>query len=290
MFPLWAGLALLFSFFGSAIIHTNQIFKMEGLTLVFLRGVMLTLIGVPFILIMGAPTDPMFYGLAALTAIGISAGDHFLFNASAKHGSHLSALYIPLKIFTVFIVWSLFDPSSLTPLLNETWRLLVVLGLFVAIALALLNMQKCKATWAGIMAVVPTALLFTFSDVFAKEGLNGAQSIVEPIIFFIVTSSVSGVFAAIAMLIQKKMDKNIFSAHNLKGGAVLSAVMVVGIPIMLWAFALSPNPAYVGAITVLAGVWLSLYHKFKNGGDVNFKSVFTLIICAIILLLVVPKG
>lgn len=287
---LWPLLALIFSFFGAAIIHTNQVFKVEGTTLVFLRGLFLMLVGLPFIMVMGAPTDPTFYGLAALTAIGISTGDHFLFNAAAKHGSHLSALYIPLKIFTVFILWSIVDPASLTPLIDEIWRLIVVLGLFGAIAFALLSMQKCKTSWAGITAVMPVAVLFTFSDVFAKEGLNGAQTIVDPIIFYVVTSMVSGLFAGSALVVKKKMNKDVFALNNLKGGAVISLVMVIGIPIMLWAFALAPNPAYVGAITVLSGVWLSLYHKLVNGGDLNLKSAFTLIGSAIILLLVLPNS
>ena len=99
----WQLLALIFSFFGAAIIHANHVYKIDGFTAVFLRGFMMLLLGVPLGMFLGAPTELAFYGWAAITGVLITGADVMLLNASAKHGGRLTAMYIPLKMFFVFI-------------------------------------------------------------------------------------------------------------------------------------------------------------------------------------------
>lgn len=281
----WPVLALIFSFFGAAIIHANHVFKLDGFIAVFIRGFILLLIGLPLSLYLGAPQEQTFYIFAAAAGVIITVADILLMNASATHGGRLTALYIPLKIFFLFFLWGLLEPTSITGLSSA--QLITILACFTLTAMALLNFRRSDASMKALFAVIPIALLFTGADVFAKEAISTSNLIGSALIFL----SVSGIIAAVLSggwikFHRKQSLLSVCTKDNIIGATVMGLILMVGVPIMLSAIALAPNPAYVGAITILASVWLTIYYKVSRGDDASLTASMVMIISAIVLTLV----
>lgn len=282
----WPILALIFSFFGAAIIHANQIFKLDGFIAVFIRGFILLGVGLPLGLYLGAPTEPAFYVFAALSGVLITAADVLLLNAAAHHGGRLTALYIPLKIYFVFVLWSLVDPTSLYAL--TALQITVIIGCFTATTAAFLNFRRSDASMAALLAVIPIALLFTGADVFAKKAVTDTNLLGSALMFLTVSGIVAAILAGGWIKFHRKITLgSVLTRANIIGATVMGGLLLVGIPIMLMAFALAPNPAYVGSITVLASVWLTIYYKLFRGDDASLTASMVMIASAIILTLVV---
>ncbi len=281
----WPLLALIFSFFGAALIHANHVFKLDGFIAVFIRGFVLLGIGLPLSLYLGAPQEVMFYTFAAAAGAVITVADILLMNASATHGGRLTAMYIPLKIFFLFFLWGLLEPSSITSL--STMQLVTILACFSLTAAALLNFRRSDASVKALAAVVPIALLFTGADVFAKEAISTSNLIGSALMFL----SVSGIIAAVLAggWIKCHRGQSLLSVctkDNIFGATVMGLILMVGVPIMLAAIALAPNPAYVGAITILASVWLTIYYKISRGDDASLTASMVMVVSAIVLTLV----
>lgn len=282
----WPVLALIFSFFGAMIIHANHIFKLDGFIAVFIRGFILLGVGLPISLLFGAPEESNFYIFAALSGVLITAADVLLMNAAARHGGRLTALYIPLKIYFVFILWSIIDPASLTGL--NTWQITAIIGCFSVTTAAFLNFRKSDASMAALVSVVPISLLFTGADVFAKQAISTTNLLGSALMFLTISGIVAAILSGLWIKFHRKQNiKAVLIRSNIVGATVMGALLIVGIPIMLMAFALAPNPAYVGAITVLSSVWLTVYYKLFRGDDASLIASLIMVASSIVLTLVV---
>jgi hypothetical protein len=282
----WQLLALVFSFFGAALIHANHVFKVDGFVLVFLRAFFVAGFGLPLFLFLSPPTQPGFYMWAALTGVVITLADVLLFNAANHHGGRLTSLYIPIKIFMVFVLWSVVDPTSFLILWETPLLLAGVLGCFVLTALALFYMRSNDASWSALLAILPVALSLTLADVFAKHAIAPGSVVAGAVMFLIVNGLVSSVLSALWLKFKRRENlAALFTKTNLTGAAVVGGLLLVGVSILLSAFVLSPNPAYAGAIAVLSVVWLTIFYKITHGDDASLKASMVLVLSAVGLIL-----
>jgi hypothetical protein len=282
----WQLLAFIFSFFGAALIHANHVFKVDGFVLVFLRMFFVVGFGLPLFLFLPLPADPMFYFWAALAGVFVTLSDVLLLNAANHHGGRLTSLYIPLKIFMVFVLWSVVDPASFLLLWETPWVLAGVLGCFSLTALALAKLRANDASWQALLAILPVALFLTFADVFAKHAIAPGSVVAGAVMFLIVNGIVSATLSALWLKFKRQQSLGaLFTKANLLAAAVVGVLLLVGVSILLSSFSLSPNPAYVGAISVLSVVWLSIFYKLVQGDDASLKASMVLVLSAVGLIL-----
>lgn len=267
--PMWPLMALGFSFCGALIVGFNHYAKIPGAKLVVLRLAGVLPLSLLSVLLLPWPHDPIFYCVAALMGILLAFSDKLLFDASHVHGGRLASLYIPMKMLVGFALWGLLMPSSVTMLLAEPWRAVLVVFGFILCSHALWGMRKHETSKAAILAVVPVAVLLALGDVVAKSALGSPEGGMAHVVgsaaaFLTVTT---GVGSLVGMVMAGKFRP---TAREVLLSAMFGALLMASLCVFLVTLALAPNPGYVGAITMLSSFWLALHGYFHHGERANW--------------------
>lgn len=279
---LWPLLAFGFSFCGAVIIGYNQWAQVKGRHLVVLRALGILPVAILGALFLPWPTEPQFYVVAAVLGAALAYGDILLFNASAAHGGRLTALYVPLKMLTSFVLWAALRPESLLPVLMEPWRVGLLVAGFGLCGGALMFIRRVDASVAALVAIVPVAVLYAVCDVGSKEALgdvSGGQGLVAVLgsaIAFLTTTSTVGTLGGLLLGGTFKTNR----AEVLKS-ALFGVIFIVGLGVLLLAIALAPNPGYVAAISMLSALWLAIYGWWMRGERNNWWAGITLLVGAV---------
>lgn len=288
--PLWPLLAFVFSFMGACIIGYNQWAKLDGrhLTLWRYPGVLLgSLALLPFI---NLPSDPWFYVTAAGMGVVLAAADILLSNASREHGGRLTALYIPLKMILVFAVWLMLDGTQRAALWAEPFVMAGVVLCLFASALALNNVRRSDASLTALKAIIPVAVLLAMADIVAKLLLDKPDSVLATMAggavgWMLVTGLVAAIISYAAMRRGKNKVAVGMPVKDMVKAAGFGLLLLVGITVLLTALALAPNPGYVGAITMLSAVWLSIWGYVRHKERTSLMAGIVLVLSALVLAL-----
>ena len=278
---LWPLLALVFSLCGAVIVGFNHYAQVDGAKLVVLRWLgVVPLAGLSFVLLPW-PTDMLFYALAAAMGLGLALADKLLFNAAAVHGGRLTALYIPMKMLLGFGLWGLLAPASVTMLLGEPWRGLLVLAGFMACIYAFVHLRRNDASKAALVAVLPVAVLLALGDVVAKYALGTPEGGLGPVVgsasaFLAVTTTVG---CMVGMLMAGRF---VPTRREVVLSAIFGVILMVSLSLFLVTLALAPNPGYVGAITMLSALWLAVHGYFHHGERTSWWSGMLLVAGAVL--------
>ncbi len=282
---LWPLLALGFSFCGAVIVGFNHWAKLDSTRLVVLRGAGVLPLALLAWLLLPWPQHGDFYVAAAGMGVLIAFSDILLFRAAATHGGRLAALYIPMKMLLGFAVWGLLVPESVTALAGTWWRLLLVLGGFGLCSGALFSLRKQDASWAGLMAVVPVAVLLALGDVVAKHALNAASdglvAVVGSAVAFVTMTTSMGTLVGLILIGWKHKRFTLPTQREVLLSAAFGAILLASLSVLLVALAIAPNPGYVGAVTMLSALWLAIHGYYYHGERANWWSGIALLAGAI---------
>ena len=277
----WQILALLTSFATAAYIHANNMFQVEGITLVFLRGLVFTAVCWPVMFMFPLPQTLNFYLFSLAVGGCVALGDKALFSAAAKHGGRLTSLFISLKIFFVFSVWSFIAPEGFLELWHQPLIFTGIVVCYAAMVAAMMGLRKQDASLAALIAIIPAAVFLGLADVLTKLSLEGV-SLAQFTQFFwlgqVAAMVVAGIMKSYGKLTTEKAP--IFTRHNFIGtfGVILPFLFLI--TFFLTAVAKAPNPAYVGGITVLTTVWLTLYYHWKKVDNSSLTPTFIIVTAA----------
>lgn len=281
----WPVGALLFSGFGALIVGFNQWANLPGVQLVRWRCVGVWPLALLAALLLPWPTAWEFYATAVAMGVGLAVADVALFNASRVHGARLAALYIPLKMLLAFVGWAILAPTSLWPLVTEMWRLPLLLVGFGVCSGAMLFIRRSDASWAGLLAVVPVAVLFALGDVVAKLALppvqGGLLAVAGSAVAFLTVTTTTGAVASVWL---KEGDEAAPLGwpgwRTVRVSAAFGALLLTGLTLLLVVLALAPNPGYVAAITMLSAVWLAVWARWMRGERNNLWAGVALVVGA----------
>lgn len=281
----WPVGAVVFSVFGALIVGFNQWANLPGVQLVRWRC-----LGVWPLALLGAwllpwPTAWGFYATAVAMGLGLAVADVALFNASRVHGARLAALYIPLKMLLAFVGWAILAPTSLWPLVSEVWRVPLLLVGFGLCSGAMLFIRRNDASWAGLLAVVPVAVLFALGDVVAKLALppvqGGLLAVAGSAVAFLTVTTTTG---AVASLWLKEGDAAAPLTwpgwRTVPLAAGFGALLLTGLTLLLVVLALAPNPGYVTAVSMLSVVFLAVWARWMRGERNNLWAGLALVVGA----------
>ncbi|TKW60798.1 MAG: hypothetical protein DI628_07870 [Blastochloris viridis] len=268
-FPLWPVLALVFSFCGAVIVGFNHYAKVDGGKLVVLRWLGVAPLAVASYLVLPWPETPAFYMIALAMGVLLALSDKLLFDAAAKHGGRLTALYIPMKMLLGFVLWGLLDPASVTLLAAVPWRGVLVAAGFAACVYAFTHLRRNDASKAAILAIVPVAVLLAIGDVVAKYALEAPSGDVWRVVgsataFLAMTNSIG---CAVGLMMTRRF---VPTRREVLLSALFGAILMVSLSVFLLALALAPNPGYVGAITMLSALWLAIHGYYAHNERTNW--------------------
>jgi drug/metabolite transporter (DMT)-like permease len=279
MIPLWALLALAFSFAGALIIGFNQVFKIDGRVLVVWRLLGILPVAVAAWWFLPWPTEWWFYALSAALGVASTVGDVLLYNASAKHGGRLAALYVPMKMLIGFVLWCLVAPESFWILVANPVHMVGILACFAGAFWALLHIRRSDASWRGLLAVLPVALIFAGEDVIEKLALPHGDMMMTlgyTSAMLAVLLSVSAIPAFIGLRGKLPTD-----TRTVVASAGFGVLLMVGIGVLLVSLVTAPNPGYVGAVSSLSVVWLALWARVRQGERNNLSAILALVASAV---------
>ena len=166
---IWDIAALVFSLLAAVAIHLNHIFRLDGMVLVCLRSVATAFLFLPFGLLLPWPEDWRFYLCAALVGLCGNLADRLVFDSAATYGSRLTCLYVPLKIWLAFVLWTVLDPASLTALADPAWKIPAILGCLGLTTAAVFLLRKNDASWCALAHLAPVGVLLAGADIFVKK-------------------------------------------------------------------------------------------------------------------------
>lgn len=285
MEQMWPLLALGFSFCGALIVGFNHWVNLDGGRLVVLRWFGVAPLSLLAALLLPWPQQASFYLVAALMGVLLALADTLLFNAAARHGGRLTALYIPMKMLLGFALWGAIEPHGMHLLLAEPWRLPMVAGGFALSSAALFKMRRQDASRTALLAVVPVAVLLAVGDVVAKYALNSTAVTVWEVVgsataFLTVTTTVGSV----AGLVMGKAWQGFAwpGRREMLLSAAFGAILVASLSLFLVTLALAPNPGYVGAVTMLSALWLAIHGYFYHNERTNWWGGVVLVAGAIL--------
>ncbi len=278
----WQFFALLTSFATAVYIHVNHKVQVSGLILVLLRGIFMLAVLSPVWFLFPYPKDGCFYIYGFLVGIAVVAGDKYLLDASAKHGGRLTSLFISWKIFILFAIWSFIKPQEFFVLVGHPYIFAGIIVCYMAMVWAMLHMRKQDTASAAMLAVLPAAFFLSGADIFTKLGLTEYDSIAS-LLQFVFIGQISCVVGSLLWLRPqlKKSVRSVFNKQHVKGTFILIVPYLFLLVTFLLAITKAPNPAYVGAITVLTTVWLTIYYKFTQADNSSWRSTMILVASAI---------
>ncbi|RYG59417.1 MAG: hypothetical protein EON60_10510 [Alphaproteobacteria bacterium] len=282
---LWPLLALGFSFCGAVIVGFNHWAKLDSTRLIVLRGAGVVPVALLAWLVVPWPAHGDFYVAAAAMGVLIAFSDILLFKAASTHGGRLAALYIPMKMLLGFVVWGLIAPSSVTALAEDWWRMVLVLAGFGLCSGALFSLRKQDASWAGLVAVAPVAVLLALGDVVAKYALNtsadGLLAVVGSAVAFVTTTTTMGTVVGLVLIGVKHRRFAMPTRREVVLSAAFGALLLASLSVLLVALAIAPNPGYVGAVTMLSALWLAIHGYIYHGERANWWSGVALLAGAV---------
>ena len=271
---LWPLLALGFSFCGAVIVGFNHWAKLDSTRLVVLRLAGVLPLALVARLVLPWPDHADFYMVAAAMGVLVAFSDILLFKAAAKHGGRLAALYIPMKMLLGFALWGMMVPSSVTMVTDVWWRLLLVVAGFGLCSGALFSLRKQDASWAGLVAVMPVAVLLALGDVVAKYALNssadGMAAIVGSAAAFVTVTSTMGTLVGLVIVGVRHRTFAMPTRREMVLSAAFGAILLASLTVLLVTLAIAPNPGYVGAVTMLSALWLAIHGYFYHGERANW--------------------
>ena len=282
----WPVGALLFSGFGALIVGFNQWANLPGVQLVRWRVLGVWPLAALSSLWLPWPMVWEFYAIAAAMGVGLAFADVQLFNASRVHGARLAALYIPMKMLLAFVGWAMLDPMSLLPLADEIWRMPLLMVGFGMCSAAIFFIRRSDVSWAGLIAVMPVAVLFALGDVVTKLALPPLQGGLLPMVGGAVALlTVTTTTGAVVSLWLKEEGDDVAPLmwpgwRTVRLAAGFGMLLMTGLTLLLVVLAIAPNPGYVVAISMPSAVWLALGARWLRGARDNLWAGLALVVGA----------
>ncbi len=295
MAELWWLLAVFSGMITGVMIYTNQIFQMPSSLVMVYRGILQSILLLPFFFFFEFPQDPIFWFLVMLQGLLVAYSDNRTFLCSKLYGGEIAGAIKPYVIIFVFILWLILRPAQFFEFLDEPVKFGIIILCFMAIIGSLRLICKGNVSKAAFLLMLPALINSSFIEVNNKyiTTLGAATSLSSAIFYYCwMTAFFSGLPNLIRFLRSHDWHM-IIEKRNMKGGLIIILCILAGNILKNTAMFYTPNPAYVSAIIALYPIWIILWNNFyyrrkdaEKYPRCNFAAVGLLLLSVITLILV----
>lgn len=266
----WVTAGLLYAFFNSVVIFTNEKFKMDPAVLGMYRGFGSFLLILPFALFTSFPHGWVLWTFAIVQGLLVGYFDYKLFSASARFGAGGTSMMTVLAIILTIFLWWFVDFQRLWDLMHEPM-------IFLAIGLSMLG---CLAGYIRLVGSQMTRELFFFMlpavIVLAVMTLNskflsGRAPLGEITIFYIVIIGLVGGLYNLGLYWRRtrnpgaiKLWREIRKPNYLRGGSLMVVCSMLLMATKTDAMLHIPNPAYLNTLALTSPLWIILINRFEK--------------------------
>ena len=291
MFTSWVTYAVFTSVLLSVFLTVNQYYKLSGKSLMFWAR-LIGLIGFIPIIIFGdvtLPTNPTFYIVVFITSLLSIYGDIKCLNASAEHGGGVVARLAPTVTLITFLMWIVYDPSSILVYLDNPLILIAIILSLTGCVYFSSKLNKCEITKSVFIALFPALIALALTSVLNKYAMD-ITDLHSGVFVYILLQNFYIVLTILVMdLFSKKkeiINKNIFNKKLLIAGTIVSVTLMTASTMKNYSMAFIDNPAYFAAVLLLSPVYISIFYKFtKFKEETDVKSGMGIVFCILILIL-----
>jgi len=284
----WVFYATLCLFVSTGYKVFNQHYKINASILMLYRGIGLSLVVLPIVLI--APHQPKeFYYYAILLGFIISFMDNLYLKGVSKFGAGPISRVSPLYILASLVIWWIISPEGFYLLLENKLKLAGVIFSIITVVFALFFIKSDKLSNNIIKYCFPIYIGCICIDVFAKLMFNAGDGTVNSVYSYMCVSSFVAGFINLMYLIKKNgFNKDAYNSVFEKRTVTCGLMIIIFIFGAMYgrnnAVIIADNPAYVSAFTSMSPVIIALYNKFVNFEDKTNKVAGFLIVFGCIML------
>ena len=272
MNELWWLWALCSSIINGVIIYANQIFKMPSSLMMIYRGIVQSLLLLPFFPLFAMPQNPWFWGLGIIQGLIVAYSDKQVFLCSKLYGGELVGTIKPYIIAFVFVFWLIIKPGQILSMWHEPLRFGLILLCMGGIMYSLRAICCIRTGRQAFITMLPALLAASLVDVNNKYITTlGAVSGLPAAIFYYcwITAVFSGLPNMVKFL-HRRDPRLLLAPRYVAGGVLIILCSLSGNIFKNTAMYYAQNPAYVSAVMSLYPVWIILWNNFyyrKKGAE-----------------------
>ena len=266
----WIVSGVLVSLLMGVVSEINRRYKLDGFRLNFWRSLVIVVLLTPAMFTVEWPSlEALFYLSAVLTGVIAVVGMTLHLNLAANHNGRIAALYAPIKMYVVYLLWLVVDGEARTALFVNTGQTVGVMLMFALAAYAMFNMRSNDASWKGLLLSAPIGVLFAISDTISKVGLLdvAVPKLDAVLVFVFLMFSFAVVLSGCMIMARNRPDKPLLPPNMPRAAALMGGVTLVNLIIFYSGLVTVDNPAYLTALTMLTPVWFIVYHKMIGVKD-----------------------
>lgn len=266
----WAIPGILYAFFNSIVIFTNEKFKMASTILGMFRGFGSMLVITPFLFFVPVPHGWVFWTFAILQGIMVGFFDYKLFSASARFGAGGTAMMTVLAIILTIVLWWFIQFNQLWDLLHNPF---IFAGILLSISgcvwgyITLVGKQMTRELFFYMLPAVIALVLMTLNSKF----MSGRAPLAETTIYYVfIIGIVGGLFNFVLYLMRHKQQpfKHLFSEIKtktyLQGGGLMVLCSVLLMTFKNDAMRYIPNPGYLNTLALTSPLWILLLNRIEK--------------------------
>ena len=286
--PMWAALGLAAALISTAIPLIQEKLRADGFALAFLVKLVSAVLIFPFVLKQGFPSNPEFYGMAALTSLLWAISDVIYFRSVPLAGAGVVSRLLPSAVLISFLLWFLVDPSLLDKYIEEPVQGGLIAAIILLSAWFATRLRKCKFSWAGFRMVWFVIFAACIGPLIEKVTLGTAPSKQAPIAFVFVQASFMMFFWAVYFFIRKPIAlRTLFSPLSLTAGILIGACSAAAVTLRFEALQRTEHPAYLSVLLFTDALWIVAFHRLTGKQDSsNVSAGLGIVFCAVALILV----
>lgn len=270
--PMWALFGLATAFFSAAMMLMQEHYKVNGYALPFWIKVACVLVSIPFMLMNGIPTHPMFYFYLGLSAVLYAISDVVFFSAIPKTSAGSVSRLVPSAGVIGFLLWFIIDPELFfkymqSPLIAALIFITLCLFAFFAFRLKKCNvsMQTLRDIWFVIFAATAGPILTKMITYYADmEQARYAYICFQALMMMTLW--------LVYMYLRRPVPFSVFFARGTWQKGLIIGVVASGMLLTKFtSYYYVDNPAYIPAMIALDAVIILFYYKMigkKIEGDV----------------------
>ena len=264
MNELWWLWAVFSSILMGAMIYANQIFKMPSSLMMTYRGLVQSLLLLPFFPFFEMPSTPWFWIFGTIQGLMIAYSDKKTFLGSRLYGGEIVASLKPYVIFFIFILWLVIKPVQLFEMLHEPLRSILIVLCLGIIIYSLRAICRGKVSKEAFIMLLPALLVAALVDTNNKYTTTlGASAGLPSAIFYYcwITAFVSGLPNMVKFCCHRDW-RLAFAPRYVAGGLTVIFCSVTSNIFKNTAMFYAANPAYVAAVMSLYPVWIIVWNCY----------------------------
>jgi hypothetical protein len=280
---LWAFWALCHTFFYSSVNQLNRYWQIPGRILVRWRSLMPAVIMLPIIFFVPPPTSPWFYFGAVASGLMVLIHDGTMYDVSARYGAQVAFRIRPLVLPIVFILWLFLHPEQFFNMLDQPLLAGGLVGCLCLITYLLTRLTHCHVSRAAMKQMIPVLLTGIVFEITNKTAMDHATFPQNTLYYVFIVSGVPILLAT--LMAGKNMPIMLREMASVaKRGASVGSVVVLSMVSRNIAMILTPNPAYVTAISLSAPLWIAaLMHIRGEKEEADWKTGTFLLLTILIM-------